>query len=53
MSNQMLSIRRNSWADRNGRIVQSGGPEVAIALEEGGYKAYGAVEASTNGTGPD
>ncbi len=37
----------------DGRIVQSGGPEVALALEEGGYKAYGAVEASTNGTGPD
>ena len=37
----------------DGRIVQSGGPEVALALEEGGYKAYEAIEASANGTSPD
>jgi Fe-S cluster assembly ATP-binding protein len=36
-----------------GRIVQSGGPEVALALEEGGYKAFGeAGGVSTNGSGP-
>lgn len=35
----------------DGRIVQSGGPEVAIELEEGGYKVYedaGAIEAAAS-----
>ena len=37
----------------DGRIVQSGGPEVALALEEGGYKTYEAAGGeSTNGTAP-
>ena len=27
-----------------GRIVKSGGPEVALALEESGYEEYRAVE---------
>ena len=35
----------------DGRIVQSGGPEVALALEKGGYKAYEEAP-STNGTSP-
>jgi len=36
-----------------GRIVRSGGPEVALALEEEGYKEYGEiVEHSTNGSSP-
>jgi Fe-S cluster assembly ATP-binding protein len=37
----------------SGRIVRSGGPEVALALEEQGYSIYeGVEEASTNGSGP-
>jgi Fe-S cluster assembly ATP-binding protein len=36
----------------DGRIVQSGGPEVALALEASGYKTYEAAEAATNGTAP-
>jgi Fe-S cluster assembly ATP-binding protein len=36
----------------DGRIVQSGGPEVALALEESGYKAYGDPGFSTNGSTP-
>ena len=36
----------------DGRIVQSGGPEVAIALEESGYKAYGEPGFSANGAAP-
>jgi len=36
----------------DGRIVQSGGPEVALALETSGYKTYEAAEAATNGTAP-
>jgi Fe-S cluster assembly ATP-binding protein len=35
-----------------GRIAKSGGPEVALALEEEGYKTYEGHEASTNGSGP-
>jgi Fe-S cluster assembly ATP-binding protein len=36
-----------------GRIVRSGGPEVALELEEDGYKTYeGLEEASTNGNAP-
>jgi Fe-S cluster assembly ATP-binding protein len=43
-----------------GRIVRSGGPEVALALEEEGYKTYesfessieSSAEPSTNGSGP-
>jgi Fe-S cluster assembly ATP-binding protein len=35
-----------------GRIVRSGGPEVALSLEEEGYKTYEGFEASTNGSGP-
>jgi len=34
-----------------GRIVRSGGPEVALALEAEGYKDYG-PEPSTNGSSP-
>ena len=34
-----------------GRIVRSGGPEVALALEAEGYKTYGGGDASKNGTG--
>jgi Fe-S cluster assembly ATP-binding protein len=34
-----------------GRIVRSGGPEVALALEAEGYRMY-EDEPSTNGTGP-
>jgi len=34
-----------------GRIVRSGGPEVALALEAEGYKTYGSSGASKNGTG--
>ena len=37
----------------NGRIARSGGPEVALALEEEGYKEYEGHEPSTNGSGPD
>ena len=33
-----------------GRIVKSGGPEVALELEADGYKTY--EEPSTNGKGP-
>ena len=36
----------------NGRIARSGGPEVALALEEGGYKEYEVHEPSTNGSSP-
>jgi Fe-S cluster assembly ATP-binding protein len=37
----------------NGRIARSGGPEVAIALEEEGYKTYEGQETpSTNGSAP-
>jgi len=37
----------------NGRIVRSGGPEVALALEEEGYKTYeGHEQPSTNGNKP-
>jgi Fe-S cluster assembly ATP-binding protein len=38
----------------DGRIVRSGGPEVAIALEEGGYREYEeqAAAASVNGKEP-
>ena len=37
----------------DGRIVRSGGPEVAIALEEGGYREYEEeVGVSVNGTAP-
>jgi len=36
----------------DGRIVRSGGPEVAIALEEEGYSIYEAHEPSTNGAAP-
>jgi Fe-S cluster assembly ATP-binding protein len=37
----------------NGRIVRSGGPEVALALEAEGYKTYeGHEEPSTNGGKP-
>jgi Fe-S cluster assembly ATP-binding protein len=35
-----------------GRIVRSGGPEVALALEAEGYKEYEALEPSTNGSSP-
>jgi Fe-S cluster assembly ATP-binding protein len=36
-----------------GRIVKSGGPEVALELEEDGYKTYeGLEEVSTNGSAP-
>ncbi|HET9947698.1 MAG TPA: Fe-S cluster assembly ATPase SufC [Longimicrobiales bacterium] len=35
-----------------GRIVRSGGPEVAIALEAEGYKEYESYEASPNGSHP-
>jgi Fe-S cluster assembly ATP-binding protein len=35
-----------------GRIVKSGGPDVALALEAEGYKTYEALEPSTNGSGP-
>jgi Fe-S cluster assembly ATP-binding protein len=34
-----------------GRIVRSGGPEVALALEAEGYKTYEALEPSPNGKG--
>ena len=34
-----------------GRIVRSGGPEVALALEAEGYKTYESGDASKNGTG--
>jgi Fe-S cluster assembly ATP-binding protein len=34
-----------------GRIVRSGGPEVALSLEEEGYKTYETFEHSTNGSG--
>ncbi len=34
-----------------GRIVRSGGPEVALALEAEGYKTYESSGASKNGTG--
>ena len=37
----------------NGRIARSGGPEVALALEEEGYREYEGHEPSTNGSGPD
>ncbi|MGD2045590.1 MAG: Fe-S cluster assembly ATPase SufC [Gemmatimonadota bacterium] len=36
----------------HGRIVKSGGPEVALALEEEGYNVYEVHEPSTNGSGP-
>ena len=36
----------------DGSIVQSGGPEVALTLEAGGYKSYEISEASANGTTP-
>ena len=36
----------------DGRIAQSGGPEVAHQLEKSGYKAYEAAEASVNGSSP-
>ena len=35
-----------------GRIVSSGGPEVALALEADGYKTYEMPEPSTNGDSP-
>ena len=35
-----------------GRIVRSGGPEVALDLEEDGYKTYETFEHSTNGSSP-
>ena len=35
-----------------GRIVRSGGPEVALALEAEGYKEYEVLEPSTNGSSP-
>jgi Fe-S cluster assembly ATP-binding protein len=35
-----------------GRIVRSGGPEVALALEAEGYKTYETLEPSTNGSSP-
>jgi Fe-S cluster assembly ATP-binding protein len=35
-----------------GRIVKSGGADVALALEAEGYKTYEALEPSTNGSGP-
>jgi Fe-S cluster assembly ATP-binding protein len=35
-----------------GRIAKSGGPEVALALEEEGYTMYEGFEASTNGDKP-
>lgn len=35
-----------------GRIVQSGGADVALALEADGYRAYEAVGVSSNGTPP-
>lgn len=35
-----------------GRIVQSGGPEVALELEKSGYKSYEAAETAMNGTSP-
>jgi Fe-S cluster assembly ATP-binding protein len=35
-----------------GRIVKSGGPDVALMLEAEGYKTYEALEPSTNGHGP-
>jgi Fe-S cluster assembly ATP-binding protein len=35
-----------------GRIVRSGGPEVALALEAGGYKEYEIPHPSTNGDSP-
>jgi Fe-S cluster assembly ATP-binding protein len=35
-----------------GRIVESGGPEVALALEAEGYKTYEAQEPSPNGSTP-
>ena len=36
----------------DGKIVQSGGPEVALELEKGGYKVYDEAGPSTNGTSP-
>jgi Fe-S cluster assembly ATP-binding protein len=35
-----------------GRIVKSGGADVALALEAEGYKLYEELEASTNGSAP-
>jgi Fe-S cluster assembly ATP-binding protein len=35
-----------------GRIVRSGGPEVALALEAEGYKTYESFEHSPNGNSP-
>ena len=35
-----------------GRIVRSGGPEVALELEAEGYKMYEGFESSTNGSTP-
>jgi Fe-S cluster assembly ATP-binding protein len=35
-----------------GRIVRSGGPDVALALEAEGYKTYEMPEPSTNGSSP-
>jgi Fe-S cluster assembly ATP-binding protein len=35
-----------------GRIVRSGGPEVALALEAEGYKSYEGFEPSPNGSSP-
>jgi Fe-S cluster assembly ATP-binding protein len=35
-----------------GRIVRSGGSDVALALEEEGYKTYETFEHSTNGSSP-
>ena len=35
-----------------GRIVRSGGPEVALELEAEGYKEYETLEPSTNGNSP-
>jgi len=35
-----------------GRIVSSGGPEVALALEADGYRTYEMLEPSTNGDSP-
>ena len=35
-----------------GRIVRSGGPEVALELEAEGYKMYEGFESSTNGSAP-
>ncbi|MDA0327852.1 MAG: Fe-S cluster assembly ATPase SufC [Gemmatimonadetes bacterium] len=36
----------------DGRIVESGGPEVALELEANGYRTYETIEPSANGSAP-